>query len=717
MRKVGSYTRLTAGAITITAVTLLALFASSLAGAAKVEPIFLAGASNAGKDCEDNDGNGQTWSQLKVDPNADGVYSGGPLTVTISNTQNDKTFDWSSNIGVDAVIAKGGADGSYLYRYDPPTEETSDSGLTTPGVNGISHISFCYDVDPTGSLTVIKKVVNDDGGSAESDDWTMNVAGPGPSSFAGADDPGTTKTVAIGSYTVTESGGPPGYALSYSGDCDANGNVSVAANEKKTCTLTNDDNDRPPPPENGTIIVEKQLLPDGYQPPQGGFVFSGAIDAILGDGESESLVVEPGTHSVTESLAGRDFWDLVSIDCDDNDSSGSLQTLTATYEVDPGETVKCTFTNVKRSLIVVKKITDPQGATDSFAFDASYDQDGFTLTDGQQNVSEPLLPGPYSVTESVPEGWELESATCDNGNDPDEIDLPASSTVTCTFTNRKLPETGTIVVEKVTDPTGDETEFDFEFGQDGFTLADGESETFDELDAGTYSVSEDTPEGWELTSATCSDQSPPNAVELAAGETVTCAFTNTRLPERGTIIVEKQTSPDGAQGSFTFSGDVSGTIGDGGQLVVSDLEPGTYASTEGSAAGWLLTSIECDDEESSGNLAERTASFPARRRRDGQVRLHERAADRRQGLDRCVEVGEPDVDQGAGRPGDVLGHDHEHVERRRSRSTNVVDDKFGDLDDSGGNGCFDVPINLAPGAIGRTAVHRSGHRAPAVRRT
>ena len=29
--------------------------------------------------------------------------------------------------------------------------------------------------------------------------------------------------------------------------------------------------------------------------------------------------------------------------------------------------------------------------------------------------------------------------------------------------------------------------------------------------------------------------------------------------------------------------------------------------------------------------------------------------------------------------------------------TNVVDDKFGDLDDSGGNGCFDVPINLAPG--------------------
>ena len=40
---------------------------------------------------------------------------------------NDKTFDWSSNIGVDAVIVKGGADGTHLYRYDPPTEEKSDT--------------------------------------------------------------------------------------------------------------------------------------------------------------------------------------------------------------------------------------------------------------------------------------------------------------------------------------------------------------------------------------------------------------------------------------------------------------------------------------------------------------------------------------------------------------------------------------------------------------
>ena len=353
MGQVGTLRRLSAGAVTITAVMLLALFASTLAGAAKVEPVLLEGASNDGKDCADNVGSGQTWTQLKVDidPLVDGVYSDGTLTVTISNAQNDKTFDWSSNIGVDAVVVKGGSDGAYLYRYDPPSETTSDSGLTTPGQNAISHVNFCYDVAQ--------------------------------------------------------------------------------------------------PPAKGTIIVEKQLDPDGYQPPQGGFPFSGAIQAVLGDGQTAQAEVDPGTYTVTESLAGRPFWDLTSLQCNDGNSSGDLATLTATYRVEAGETVRCVFTNTKRSLIIVKKLTNPAGAQQSFAFDASYDQDGFSLSHGQQNVSDPLLPGSYSVTEHSTPGWQLQSATCDNGDDPGDIDLPASVTVTCTFTNAPAPPklTPTVVTD------------------------------------------------------------------------------------------------------------------------------------------------------------------------------------------------------------------------------------------------------------------------------
>ena len=51
---------------------------------------------------------------------------------------------------------------------------------------------------------MVKHVINDDGGAAISSDWTMNVAGPTPLSFAGSE-AGTTNEVSAGDYVVTES--------------------------------------------------------------------------------------------------------------------------------------------------------------------------------------------------------------------------------------------------------------------------------------------------------------------------------------------------------------------------------------------------------------------------------------------------------------------------------------------------------------------------------
>ena len=101
-----------------------------------------------------NEGAGQSWDDLKLEGGdlTNGIHSDGTLSVTISNLTNN-SFDWSSNIGVDAVIVKTGSDGTNLYRYDPPSESTGDTNLVTPGQNGISHISFCYDDDPTTTTT------------------------------------------------------------------------------------------------------------------------------------------------------------------------------------------------------------------------------------------------------------------------------------------------------------------------------------------------------------------------------------------------------------------------------------------------------------------------------------------------------------------------------------------------------------------------------------
>jgi hypothetical protein len=91
--------------------------------------------------------------ELRVEPVADGSYSDGTLTVQIDvrETSQGQVFDWTSNIGVDAVFVKGGPDGN-LYLYNP--EATGDTGLHAPlnpqnnSFYGLSHLSFCYDVEP-----------------------------------------------------------------------------------------------------------------------------------------------------------------------------------------------------------------------------------------------------------------------------------------------------------------------------------------------------------------------------------------------------------------------------------------------------------------------------------------------------------------------------------------------------------------------------------------
>jgi len=65
-------------------------------------------------------------TQFKLDAAGlrDGTYSDGTLTVTIANYHQSATptpgsFDWSSNIGVDAVFVKAGSTQHNLYKYSP----------------------------------------------------------------------------------------------------------------------------------------------------------------------------------------------------------------------------------------------------------------------------------------------------------------------------------------------------------------------------------------------------------------------------------------------------------------------------------------------------------------------------------------------------------------------------------------------------------------------
>jgi len=72
--------KLIAGIVAILSLIGLAL-SSNLARAASVPPEFVPGTDN--QTCGDFEGVGQNWTELKVDPNANGVYTDGTLTVTL----------------------------------------------------------------------------------------------------------------------------------------------------------------------------------------------------------------------------------------------------------------------------------------------------------------------------------------------------------------------------------------------------------------------------------------------------------------------------------------------------------------------------------------------------------------------------------------------------------------------------------------------------------
>ncbi len=282
--------------------------------------------------------------------------------------------------------------------------------------------------------------------------------------------------------------------------------------------------------DGGTIIIESETIPPAQA---GAFQFTGVPPGTVSSGTT--LIVsdlEPGTYTSTEVNPAPDF-EVTAIDCDDSasatPSSGDPGARSAVVNLDPGETVRCIFTNTRAGTIVLASQTIPDGSAGTFQFTGV---PSGTVPSGSTLVVSNLEPGTYTSTEVNPApDFEVTAIDCDDG---------ASAT----------PSSG---------------------------------------DPGTRSA----------------------VFNLDPGEMVTCTFTNTRA---GTIVLASQTIPDGSAGTFQFTGVPSGTVPSGGTLVVSNLEPGTYTSTEvNPAPDFEVTAIDCDDSASatpsSGDPGTRSANF------------------------------------------------------------------------------------------------------------
>ena len=192
-----------------------------------------------------------------------------------------------------AVSETGGPDG---YSFDGFTGDCDTGGLVTLA-NGDDVTCTLTNNDDAAKLTVIKTVVNDNGGDAVAGDWDIHVKTGDPAadvigSPAAGSETGTTYTLDAGDYAVSETGGPDGYSFDgFTGDCDTDGLVTLANGDDVTCTVTN--NDQP-----AKLIVKKVVInDDGGTKTAADFSFQvngGSATAFEADGQND-LTVKPAT--------------------------------------------------------------------------------------------------------------------------------------------------------------------------------------------------------------------------------------------------------------------------------------------------------------------------------------------------------------------------------------------------------------------------------------
>jgi uncharacterized repeat protein (TIGR01451 family) len=562
------------------------------------------------------------------------IENNGPLTAV------DVAVESTLPAGVTFVSTSGCAE-------DPAGSTTCSLGDIDPGATAQFTLEVSVDLGVSGSITFdaeVSSATADPGEALNTASVTSTVVevgvieivtstapagGPGfgftddieaPNAFT-LDD-GETQTftrVPVGTYTVAEDDPTPAFDLTGLTciDSDATGTASSAdagtrtativldPNETVTCTYTNT--------ERGTIVVATQTLPDGDAET---FHFSGDVAGTIGDGDTIEVVgVLPGTYTTTAAaVAG---WDLTGIGCDDGDSSADLGTATATFEVQAGETVTCTFINTKRGSITINAASDPSGAT-GFTFTDDIDvPNTFTLDDGQSETFTGVTPGTYTVVEDDPTpALDLTGLTC-NDSDASGVDsttvhatrtatinLDPGESVSCDFTNT---DRGSITVVQQTLPDGDPQSFAFT-GDAAGSIADNGTIVVANLIPGTYTSTQTALAGWDLTSLTCDDGDSTGVTTtgvatfvVGAGEDVTCTFTNTK---RGTIQISKVSDPTGGTG-FAFTDDVPGsgsfTLDDGQTETLTNVVPGTYTVTETDPApGADLTLLTCSDSDGSG---------------------------------------------------------------------------------------------------------------------
>jgi len=502
------------------------------------------------------------------------------------------------------------------------------TGLVTFDIDDADDVLDCTYSNETGGTVIIRKETDPDGatslfGFATELDRLSGVSDPSNNDPAPSLKDGENATytdVLLGTgYTISEDSLPPGWKFS-SVSCtgttsgvvpdidEATGLVTFDiddADDVLDCTYSNE--------TGGQVIIHKVTEPSSDDSTT--FDYTTSLSTLGGDVDPIFDLLNGETQEYDDVLLGTGLtvteetpptgWTLVGINCDDSVGvSPSILGATVTFDIDDADDVlECTYTNRAAGSITVEKITDSGSGTFDFT-STSLPLLSFPLTttaagDGGKDFEtfSDLDTGTYDVAETVPDSWNLVSATCDDGSDPSSIGLSAGEDITCTFHN--VREVGAIEITKLRKHAAeglgeDHPHADVDFVITGGELpAEGITVTTDENGVacatglvvsdlvGMYTITEVVPEGYAdvgtQTANVTEAADCENANAGAVKEFVNTPLTNITvsvdsLVEGGTfstIDCYVTASPDGVlekDGITDLEDDIS--------LTLENLEPG-----------------------------------------------------------------------------------------------------------------------------------------------
>ncbi|MBO1268557.1 DUF11 domain-containing protein [Arthrobacter cavernae] len=425
--------------------------------------------------------------------------------------------------------------------------------------------------------------------------------------------------------------------------------ISVDNGVKTSCVITN---------QTSGVVINKTGAGDTNTVFNFDVTGKPSIPLTLGD-SSGLLSFTPGSQiNISELVpAGTPSWVLQSIVCLDGQQQpvGTVAGSSVGLTTIGGQVITCTFTNNQNGQIKVVKDGHGKTATDTFGFDNNYANnavapDGtaeFSLQIGQSNTSPNLAPGAYTIAELLTAAntqhdpdYALVNIACVitttgsggssatayvQGNLSTTVTLAAGDIVTCTFTNEQQ---GRLIVKKATTLRDGTFSFDARDAQNTQVISGnittvnnvtpGGSELSNEVNAGTYSVTESTSElFWTKVSATCVDGTQPlpgtafdpatgklTNINIQPGHIVTCTFNNAK--QTANVKVAKQLSPAADPGKFDLN--INGALQSGpdgvGNGFVSNpavvvvlgenvtVSEAAHAGTNGS---WYSSVLVCDN--------------------------------------------------------------------------------------------------------------------------